>query len=244
MQPDVFDYIEQLQRCATIDDAWTAIYAFAAGYAMTRVGCCYGAARKGRPLQTTLVRGNFSRGFAKRWVTDDLFVHDPIVPRAFASPTPFCWGHDYITQDAHAKIREFYAALRRDGARSMLVVPLRCDPARGLGFGIVANDMPQRAFEARMKAIGPIMALAIVYTDNRMTQLSRAVRHAAAKLAPREAQCLELLTAGLKNDAIAARMGITVHTVQLHLASAKRRLGAATREEAIAKAINFRLIRT
>lgn len=59
-----------------------------------------------------------------------------------------------------------------------------------------------------------------------------------AALSPRERQCLELLAHGQSNSKIAANLGISLPTVALHLASARRKLGAITREHAIALAIS------
>jgi DNA-binding CsgD family transcriptional regulator len=56
-------------------------------------------------------------------------------------------------------------------------------------------------------------------------------------LSIRETDVLSFLASGLRNDAIAWKMNIAEVTVRMHLASARRKLGAATREEAVALAI-------
>jgi DNA-binding CsgD family transcriptional regulator len=56
-------------------------------------------------------------------------------------------------------------------------------------------------------------------------------------LTTREVDVLSFLASGLRNDAIAWKMNIAEVTVRAHLASARRKLGAATREEAVALAI-------
>ncbi|WP_055688027.1 LuxR C-terminal-related transcriptional regulator [Loktanella sp. 5RATIMAR09] len=56
-------------------------------------------------------------------------------------------------------------------------------------------------------------------------------------LSPREIDVLSFLASGLRNDAIAWKMNIAEVTVRIHLASARRKLGAATREEVVALAI-------
>ena len=53
-------------------------------------------------------------------------------------------------------------------------------------------------------------------------------------LTQRERECLELLAQGLTNAGIASKLGVALPTVAMHLASARRRLGAHTREEAVA----------
>ncbi|WP_298430137.1 helix-turn-helix transcriptional regulator [uncultured Jannaschia sp.] len=56
-------------------------------------------------------------------------------------------------------------------------------------------------------------------------------------LSTRERDVLRYLAAGHRNDAIAFRMKIAEVTVRAHAAQARRKLGAATREQAIALAI-------
>lgn len=62
-------------------------------------------------------------------------------------------------------------------------------------------------------------------------------------LSPRERQCLELLARGYRNEAIACELAISSVTVEKHLANARERLGATTRENAVARAIKAGLIR-
>jgi DNA-binding CsgD family transcriptional regulator len=61
-------------------------------------------------------------------------------------------------------------------------------------------------------------------------------------LTPREVECLEWLGRGRTYAAIASEMGITVATVALHVRGARRKLGAATREQALVMALRRRLI--
>src|SRR5262245_57021091 len=59
----------------------------------------------------------------------------------------------------------------------------------------------------------------------------------AESLTAREIEVLELLAEGLPNKAIAARLGISDQTVKFHVSSITGKLGAATRTEAVRKAV-------
>lgn len=61
-------------------------------------------------------------------------------------------------------------------------------------------------------------------------------------LSPREAEVLKWLAAGLRNDRISERLNISLATVNFHVVSAKKKLGARTREQAVATAILDKLI--
>lgn len=59
-------------------------------------------------------------------------------------------------------------------------------------------------------------------------------------LTPRELDVIEAIGAGLSNKAIARELGISLHTVKFHIESLLRKLGARTRAEAVAKAMERR----
>jgi DNA-binding CsgD family transcriptional regulator len=63
------------------------------------------------------------------------------------------------------------------------------------------------------------------------------VARAKSALTPREAEVLRLLPSGDSNTEIARRLGIAVHTVERHLASIYRKIGARGRAEAVAYAM-------
>lgn len=61
-------------------------------------------------------------------------------------------------------------------------------------------------------------------------------------LTDREIDCLVWLARGLRNDMISARLGIRPATVEMHLSNARRKLAAATREQALVIAIQLGLV--
>jgi DNA-binding CsgD family transcriptional regulator len=54
---------------------------------------------------------------------------------------------------------------------------------------------------------------------------------------PREREVIALAALGLTNGAIAARLGVSGHTVKFHLASIYAKLGARGRTQAVRRAI-------
>jgi two-component system, NarL family, response regulator YdfI len=62
------------------------------------------------------------------------------------------------------------------------------------------------------------------------------------ELTRRESEILRMLADGLANKAIAARLGISEHTVKFHISSVLAKLGTATRTEAVTQGIRSGLI--
>jgi DNA-binding CsgD family transcriptional regulator len=77
----------------------------------------------------------------------------------------------------------------------------------------------------------------------RVLVLAEAEQAPRPRLSPRERECLTWLVAGLRSDRIAERLGLSRVTVDLHLTRARRRLGARTREQAVARALILGLLR-
>lgn len=61
-------------------------------------------------------------------------------------------------------------------------------------------------------------------------------------LTPREIEVLAALSDGLSNKAAARRLGISPHTVKFHIESLFRKLGAASRAEAVAKGLKRQIV--
>jgi DNA-binding NarL/FixJ family response regulator len=71
---------------------------------------------------------------------------------------------------------------------------------------------------------------------------SRAEAARSPALTPREREILAMLAEGLPNKSIAARLGISDHTVKTHLEAIFDKLGASTRAEAVARGVRMGLL--
>ena len=61
-------------------------------------------------------------------------------------------------------------------------------------------------------------------------------------LTPREIEVLTALRDGLSNKATARRLGISPHTVKFHIESLFKKLGAASRSEAVVKGLKWQIV--
>jgi NarL family two-component system response regulator YdfI len=72
--------------------------------------------------------------------------------------------------------------------------------------------------------------------------LSSPIRELPEPLTLREREVLQMISAGLGNKEIAARLSISEHTVKFHVASILGKLGASTRTEAVSIGIRHGLV--
>jgi DNA-binding NarL/FixJ family response regulator len=80
--------------------------------------------------------------------------------------------------------------------------------------------------------------LATIYSD----QSLEAEDELSEEITSRETDVLRMLAEGLVNKDIAARLGISEHTVKFHISSILDKLGASTRTEAVTLGIRRGLI--
>jgi NarL family two-component system response regulator YdfI len=135
--------------------------------------------------------------------------------RAPAAPRLVVVGPDPMEQWAAA-------ALRR-GARAVL--PLDASSAE---LGAMLD-----AVAAGLAVMPPALAAGPPARANRRLGADKSPQ----PLTPREVEILELLASGLGNKAIAARLGISGHTVKTHVVSLFEKLEVSTRAEAVAAGV-------
>jgi DNA-binding NarL/FixJ family response regulator len=75
-----------------------------------------------------------------------------------------------------------------------------------------------------------------------LLQVGEAPTTAPSLLSPREQEVLELLSEGLSNRDVAARLGISRHTAKFHVNAILDKLGATTRTEAVVLAARSGLL--
>ena len=110
--------------------------------------------------------------------------------------------------------------------------------------GLLPRDIPPAQIEAAIRAVA---AGLIVRTREKPRPSFDAIGDAvgdaeAPLLTPREVEVLAAIGNGSSNKAVARRLGISQHTVKFHVESLFRKLGAASRAEAVHKGLRRRLI--
>jgi two-component system nitrate/nitrite response regulator NarL len=138
--------------------------------------------------------------------------------------------------------------LAETGPRGLRVLAILADEgqaAEALGAGargVVLRDVEP----ARLAAAVHAVAEGLMVLDGAAASAVLRPRSPAAAtvehLTPREQEVLQLLAQGLSNKLIAARLGITDHTVKFHVNAILGKLGAQSRTEALALAARLGLV--
>jgi DNA-binding NarL/FixJ family response regulator len=138
-------------------------------------------------------------------------------------------------------------------ARQPAVVVLGEEPLerwapRALRLGaraVLPRSAPAEAIEAAIAAALTGLVVLPAQLVATATPIRTAAPPAAGTqqpLTPRELEVLQLLASGLGNKFVAARLGISEHTVKSHIAALYAKLGVSSRGEAVAAGVRLGLL--
>jgi DNA-binding NarL/FixJ family response regulator len=115
----------------------------------------------------------------------------------------------------------------------------------GISAVLPSDISPDQLAAALQAAASGLVVLHPTYFRSAVPVVSAASRpldELAEPLTPRESEVLQMLASGLGNKEIAAKLGISEHTVKFHVASILGKLGATSRTEAVSLGIRRGLV--
>jgi len=244
------DFLDRLAAATTLEIVREEMKRFFEAQGHPCIAYDYGSNRhRGGRLPERFASGQLRRTLVDRGVRDDPRRCRPVFELATSYRRPFYWeqlasarhgGSGAIRTENRLLVNCLWAREARQS--SALVVPLRHRNLPAPGLFSIFSELPAPELDRSLEVRGPALWLAALAADEKMRAMARSAVVQAVGLSPREKECLEWLSGGLRNDRIAERMGITRSTVELHLATARKKLGAVTREQALVKALSLGLI--
>jgi DNA-binding NarL/FixJ family response regulator len=171
-------------------------------------------------------------------LTDDVETHEPqvvllAVESRDANP-PRMSSRIALSPDALSRMPAF--VLLADGPTASWTA----DAIRGGARSVLARDAAPDEIVAALEAAAvglvtlPADIAADIISATRAPNAARPASSPTQPLTPREVEVLGMLAEGLANKNIAARLGISEHTVKTHVASILTKLDAFSRAEAVA----------
>jgi len=167
------------------------------------------------------------------------FRVDPAIPHCAQAVTPMLTGIEPPPRRARSAWRLWEDA-QSGGFGGGIAIPLRLPGSQLGGFSLVTS-MIGPEFLQWHKVHGRWATLAAHAIDQCVLTFAKSSAP-PPRLSSRERECLTWLAIGLRHDRIAEKLGISRPTVELHLANARRKLNARTREQALARAVALGLL--
>lgn len=153
--------------------------------------------------------------------------------------TPYTWGEAKMHRLESADERTTALEAAEAGLRSSLCVPLASplDPFSPVAGITLGSSLPEHEFRKVLAEHGATLATVAHVFHNASIRQVWSERAGRKALSVRERDCLQFLADGRRQDAIAHAMGLAKVTVELYLRGARKKLGARTLNEAIAKGL-------
>jgi LuxR family quorum sensing-dependent transcriptional regulator len=194
---------------------------------------CCDLPRPGENPKALQFANSWPAAWANRYFGQSYFVRDPLVRELSRTCRPFRWDEVLENRRISRAERTIVREAADFGLRQGLVVPIHSYDGR---TGVLSMAGEHCDVDERSRAE---LHLTAIYAHARLKDLLgfSEMSRPAVRLTPRQRECLHWVAAGKSAWAIGEILGISENTVHATLENAKRRLGVATRVQAVLRAV-------
>ena len=237
---DLLDVAEQFQTADDIDTAWSVLRRELARFGGTDAG--YGFCwREGDAPDELLLHYDYPQEFLDRYDEAGHVEHDWSVLHVMREPHAF-----YVSTDRRAleQMSPRQLEVEHDaydvGARHVVTIPLRGSGNGWGGLSIAFRGTTEAEFHDVLAAHEEALRrIGLLFHDAIRQQPGIG---GLVELSDREREVLTWTAVGHGSKVVAHRLNLSTRTVEHHIASASKRLGAHNRTHAVAKALVMNLI--
>ena len=200
----------------------------------------YGSYASVNPVTGAVVGyANYPDDWKSHYMTQNLHRVDPTLHKAGLSIAPVDWKRF----DRDVKFKSVFFAAEDFGITSRgLTVPIR-GPYGDRGLLSVTRSCSSEEWERlKQHVMGDLQTAAVHLHDSVMRSNSLAGVMGYSALSSREKEALQWVAAGKTQPEIGDILSISHRTVEIHLRSAREKLGALTTVQAVGRAIGIGLI--
>lgn len=240
---EIASLLEAVNAKVTTSEIWDVVSSFFANQGFDKL--IYMNTKIGGPQ----VFSNLSDSWSEHYEDRRYHSIDPFLTHCCKTYVPVSTGADYVesyeylTNPAQKLIQEAGEFGFRAGFSSMVRAGSAGQHIAGWNIGSSLGAPEVEKLRAERQGA---LRLAAAYAHERMERIDELQGFSGlpspVRLSPRETECLHLLVGGARNKEIANRLGLSSAAIELYLRNARIKLGAKTREEAVARAIYLKLI--
>ena len=232
------DFADQMISLPDPDDVWRCAAKFVHNLGFSSCSLTL-AERDGTKLKSNYLKTDLGRDFSNAYVKGDLINIDPFLQFSCHRPS----AEKVLTRDlssypnSSSRHQEFLDHLAQSGNTGGIGVPVRTSENTIFGGWMFSSQEPEETFNLLVTDHGYEAHLAGLLAYERMIALGLGRETEAKLLSCREREVLLWLCAGYRVSMIADKLGISESAINLYLKNARAKLGAKTREQAVARAI-------
>ncbi len=230
------DFSEDVARLSSADAVWSRMANLAEDRGMPF--CTLTMARRETGLHSSQFISSLPDEFRDNYREGGLIGDDPFLSLICRNMT----AAGIVTDgdrfpETNGRQGAFLELTRSFGVKTALCIPVRTIQQSEFGGWVIGGTTDGPAFDRICETFTAELHLAGLMAFERLTALAHRARPAHGRLSPRERECMLWLSAGLRVAKIAHRLDISESAVALYITNARRKLGARTREQAVARAI-------
>lgn len=186
---------------------------------------------------------NYPDEWFRMYFDEEMQKHDPVVKYCFENTTPIRWDKLISMEQYFDEVGvEIMRRAEAFGLVNGLSIPLKA-PSGEVAIYSLATNNPER-IEERLLEVLPYAQLFGTRIFDIQSRLNQTMSEAKAyRLTAREVECLFWACEGKTTWEISKIVNVTERTIIFHLASATKKLGATSRQHAVAKALICGLIK-
>lgn len=231
---DVLDFIVELDRIPTIDQAMNALSGVFKGFGFETL-VLTGLPNPAQTVEQVLLAKRVPNEWFKIYIANQYVRDDPVPRYCRMTVDPFEWSNIPQSAQTAPRAREVMRRAADFGLVQGLTVPIHGISGYEACVSL-AGEHPE--FDKRSKAASHLIA---IYAFNRIRQLLGPVAPSPS-LTPREREVLAWSVQGKSAWEIGEILSISQRTVEEHRARIYEKLGAMNHAHAVAIALRDRLI--
>lgn len=168
------------------------------------------------------------------------YLIDPVISEGMGGLLPTDWS----TFDTRPpKIRTLFQEAKENGVGSQgLTIAIRGPSLETAIFSVTSNVSDRDWRETRRTMTASLQLIGQMFHEKIMTLTGRRCTQLQPSLSPRELDCIRYCAMGLRDREAAESMGISEGVARAYLDSARRKLQAPTRPNAVARAFGLGII--
>lgn len=234
------DIFSELRSRHSLAERWEYLTAKFASLGFDQINyAVLNVAEEGRETAPVTQYSTMRADWIDHYLSNRLDLHDPHVRfvREFGYQ-PYFFASEMASQ-LEEKEASVINQASEAGLKSQIsiIFPAAASELGPTGGMTIGSSLSAGDFGAAMRGNEQwLMAAAMLFHSLSLPEVRRAQMN-IQPLSPRERDCLKYLADGLRIGRIAQRLAISEVTVELHLRNARRKLGASTTPQAIARAI-------
>lgn len=244
------DFLTRLSATGSMRQTWNETLAFQKSLGIDLIMYGYSAGMPGKADVDVATLSNFPDAYQIRYRQERYYRQDPVVSHCIANLSPLLVGRDAVClwKDKGAGLSPIQRRIVNEaaacGMQSGVAIPMRSPGNHPVAGMSLSNAMPVHRFRRFWAEWGAEAQLAALYAHTRM-QMQLQPREQEEKevaLTARERECLLWASQGLSSKQTANRLGVSSRTVEFHVANAMKKLKAASRVQAVTRAMALGLM--